>query len=330
MVGAVPAGSQRVEVPEALAGQRLDRVLAALCPGHSRTRLAALIRRGQVQVSGRPSTPDDRVDAGQRIEIRFDPPPEIGIRPEPMALSIAFEDEDLIVVDKPPGLVVHPGAGHAQGTLINGLLDRYPELARLPRAGLVHRLDKDTSGLLIVARSEPAHTALTRMLARREIQRTYVALIVGQPVSGQRIEAPIGRHPRNRLKKAVAMGGKPADTEFRILERFPGLSWIEVHLGTGRTHQIRVHLAHIGHGLVGDPLYPARTGLGPGIDPGVRDAVQSFPRQALHAIRLELTHPRTHARYSWSAPLPGDLEGLLVRLRGGRDAEGSGGGHHGP
>ncbi|MHB1543253.1 MAG: RluA family pseudouridine synthase [Gammaproteobacteria bacterium] len=326
MAGELPGVSESVEVPEALAGQRLDRVLVELCPGHSRTRLADLIRRGQVTVSGHPAQPSDPVDAGEPIEIRFDPPPETRIGPESMMLSIVFEDPDLIVVDKPAGLVVHPGAGHARGTLINGLLNRYPELARIPRAGLVHRLDKDTSGLLIVARSERAHAALTRKLALREIRRTYVALIVGQPVSGRRIEAPIGRHPRNRLKQAVTPGGKPADTEFRILERFPNFSWIEVHLGTGRTHQIRVHLAHIGHGLVGDPLYGPRWRLRKGMTPNVHEALRSFARQALHAIRLELHHPVTRELQSWTSPLPGDLEGLLATLRIDRDSRGPGGG----
>jgi len=325
MAGALPGASETLTVPPALAGQRLDRVLAALCPGHSRTRLADLVRRGQVTVSGRPVAPSDTVDAGERIGIRFDPPPETRLGPEPMTLSILFEDPDLIVVDKPAGLVVHPGAGHARGTLINGLLHRYPELARMPRAGLVHRLDKDTSGLLIVARSERGHRALTRDLALREIRRTYVALILGQPVSGRRIEAPIGRHRGNRLKQAVSPGGKPADTEFRVLERFPGLCWIEVHLGTGRTHQIRVHLAHIGHGLVGDPLYGPRASFGKGVSAAVCESLRSFPRQALHAIRLELPHPHTRTLQSWTSPLPADLQALLATLRHDRDGRDLGG-----
>lgn len=313
-----------VEVPPALGGQRLDRVLVALCPGHSRTRLADLIRRGRVTVSGRLAAPSDRMDAGIRIEIQWDRLPVTPLGPEPMALTICYEDPDFIVVDKPAGVVVHPGAGHAQGTLLNGLLHRYPELAHLPRAGLVHRLDKETSGLLLVARTERAHLVLTRDLASRIIHRTYVALILGEPVSGRRIEAPIGRHPRNRLKKAVDPDGRPADTVFRILERFPGVTWIEVELGTGRTHQIRVHLAHIGHGLVGDPLYGARARFVKGMAPRVRESLRSFPRQALHAIRLEFPHPVTRTPQSWTSPLPADLEALLATLRAERDPRASG------
>ncbi len=312
------------EVSEAQAGQRLDQVLVRLCPGHSRTRLADLIRRGQVVLVGRPAEPSQRVARGETIEIRFDPVTEVRLEPEPLDLSIVYEDSDLIVIDKPPGLVVHPGAGHTHGTLLNGLLHRYPELVRMPRGGLVHRLDKDTSGLLIVARSERAHETLTRELALRKVRRTYVALIMGEPIAGRRIEAPIGRHPKNRLKQAVAPGGKPADTEFRILERFSGLSWIEVHLGTGRTHQIRVHLAHIGYGLVGDPLYGPRANLRKGMNPKVREALRSFPRQALHAIRLELHHPGTGELQSWESPLPRDLTSLLALLRADRVARNSG------
>ncbi len=254
--------------------------------------------------------------ANESLEIDFDEPSFASpARPEPMGLTVVWEDADLIVVDKPAGLVVHPGAGHHVGTLLNGLLCRYPELGRIPRGGLVHRLDKDTTGLLVIARNESAHAQLTRAIAARDVRRIYWALVLGEPTAGQKIEAPLGRDRRNRQRRAVVLSGKPADTTFRIRERFTGACLIEASLGTGRTHQIRVHLAHVGYPVVGDPLYGGRSRSARGMCAEVREAVRAFPRQALHAYSLALMHPRTHQPCEWEAPLPQDLDGLLRLIR---------------
>ncbi len=298
------------------AGRRLDQALAELYPGFSRSRLAELVREGRVRLSGRPALPSRRVKADESLEVDFGEPwSTVPAGPEPLGLTVVWEDADLIVVDKPAGLVVHPGAGHHGGTLLNGLLYRYPELGRIPRGGLVHRLDKDTSGLLVIARNESAHTRLTRAIAAREVQRIYWALVLGEPTAGQKIEAPLGRDRNNRQRRAVVASGKSADTTFRIRERFTGACLIEASLGTGRTHQIRVHLAHVGYPLVGDPLYGGRSRSTRGMCAEVREAVRAFPRQALHARSLAFRHPRTHEPCKWEAPLPQDFEDLLGRIR---------------
>ncbi len=302
-------------VPAPCAGRRLDQVLVELYPEFSRSRLADLARGGRVRLSGQAALPGRRVKAGESLEVDFRTISSSPVGPEPMGLVVVGEDSDLIVVDKPAGLVVHPGAGHPGGTLLNGLLSRYPELAGVPRSGLVHRLDKDTSGLLVIARNEFAHAALTRAIAAREVHREYWALVLGEPTAGRRIEAPLGRDRRNRLRRAVVPSGKTADTTFRVRERFTGACLIEASLGTGRTHQIRVHLAHIGHPLVGDALYGGRSRSARGMSTEVRAAVRSFPRQALHARALAFAHPRTGEPCEWQAPLPPDLAGLLEVMR---------------
>ncbi len=305
-----------VRIPVSCAGRRLDQVLAELYPGFSRSRLAELVREGRVRLSGRAALPSRRVKADESLEVDFgEPLSRAPAGPEPMGLTVVWEDADLIVVNKPAGLVVHPGAGHHGGTLLNGLLYRYPELDRVPRGGLVHRLDKDTSGLLVIARNEPAHTRLTRAIAAREVRRVYWALVLGEPTAGQKIEAPLGRDRRNRQRRAVVPSGKPADTTFRIRERFTGACLIEASLGTGRTHQIRVHLAHVGYPLVGDPLYGGRSRSARGMCAEVREAVRTFSRQALHAQSLSFRHPGTREPCEWEAPLPQDLEDLLGLIR---------------
>ena len=292
-----------VVVPEGLGGRRLDAALAALMPDYSRSLIKTWIERGQVAEAGGGSLrPRSLVQAGQEYLIRGELAAAGAVEPEPVEFDVVHADPDLIVVNKPAGLVVHPGAGNSGGTLQNGLLHRFAELASVPRFGLVHRLDAGTSGLLLVARTPAAHQKLTRNLEARRIRREYRAVTRGCPVAGGTVDDPLGRHPRDRLRFAVRPGGRRAVTHFRVLARFPRHAFLAVRLETGRTHQIRVHLAHLGFPLVGDFLY-AR---------GSRD----FARPALHARALRLEHPATGRPCAFEAPLPDDLCSLLTRLAG--------------
>ncbi|MDW8479145.1 MAG: 23S rRNA pseudouridine(1911/1915/1917) synthase RluD [Xanthomonadales bacterium] len=311
------------EIPPELGGERFDRALAELFPEYSRSRLAAWIRAGRARLEGETARPAARVLGGERVELEPEAEPDRRVLPEPIPIELLHQDPDLIVLCKPAGLTVHPGAGQPAGTLQNALLHHDPGLARLPRAGIVHRLDKDTSGLLAVARSLEAHAALTRALAERRLLREYLALVQGVPVAGGTIAAPIGRHPRDRLRMAVVEGGRPAVSHFRVLERFAAHALLAVRLETGRTHQIRVHLAHAGYPLVGDPLYGGRPRLPRGCDADLAAALGGFARQALHAARLELEHPRSGERLRFEAPPPADLAALLARLRAHAAGEGA-------
>ncbi len=308
------AGSRRIElvIPEALAGLRLDVALARALPQHSRSRIRQWLDAGCASVDGGSAEPTRRVHGGERVAI--EPPAardETAFRPEAIPLNIVYEDDSIIVVDKPAGMVVHPGSGNWQGTLLNALLEHAPQLSSLPRAGIVHRLDKDTSGLLVVAKTPEAQTALVRQLQSRTVTREYVALVEGDLDRGATIDAPIGRHPRRRTEMAVVATGKPAVTRFEVVERFGGTATlIRCRLETGRTHQIRVHLAAHGHPIVGDPVYGHRRG---------RRRI-AHPRQALHATRLALDHPQTGDRREWSVPIPPDLERLVTTLRGPQEA----------
>ena len=294
---------ERVSIPESLAGRRLDAALAKLLPDYSRSLIKAWIESGQVrEESGGSLRPRSPVQAGQEYEVRGELAAAGAVQPEFVEFEVMHADSDLIVVNKPAGLVVHPGAGNPRGTLQNGLLHRFPELQAVPRFGLVHRLDAGTTGLLLVARSAPAHQRLTRDLEARRIHREYRAVTRGCPVAGGTIDQPLGRHPRDRLRMAVRPGGRTAVTHYRVLERFPANAFVAVRLETGRTHQIRAHLAHVGFPLAGDSLY-AR---------GSRD----FPRVALHAHELRLEHPATAGECAFRAPLPGDLCALLGALAG--------------
>ena len=304
-----------LQLPPSAAGLRLDQALAAALPQYSRARLQRWIREGAVRLGGRAVRARDRVAGGEQIvvEARFAADERVGA--EALPLDVVHQDRELLVLNKPAGLVVHPGAGNREHTLQNALLAHDPALSRVPRAGLVHRLDKETSGLLIVARTPEVHTRLVAQLAAREIGREYLALVMGQPTGGARIEQPIGRHRSLRTRMAVRADGREAITNFRIEERFRVHTLLRVQLETGRTHQIRVHLAHVGLPLVGDPAYGGRQGRVGGEAEELNALLHAFQRQALHAQRLTLTHPRSARAVSFEAPLPVDFERLLAALR---------------
>jgi 23S rRNA pseudouridine1911/1915/1917 synthase len=309
--------SHRLALPEALGGLRLDQALAKALPQYSRARLQDWVRTGAVTVNGRLMRVRDRVAGGEEILIQARIADVTHVARDPMTLEILFKDAHLLVINKPAGLVVHPGAGNARHTLQNGLLAFDADLARVPRAGIVHRLDKDTSGLLVIARTPEAHTALVAMLALRQIHRGYIALSTGVMTGGGTVDEPIGRHRSLRTRMAVRADGRAAITHFRVLERFKAHTLASVELETGRTHQIRVHLAHLGYPLVGDPVYGGRRRLPAGASTQLAAALGAFKRQALHAARLALTHPFTAQELAWQAPLPADFEALLAALRAG-------------
>ncbi len=304
-----------VQVGPSQAGRRLDQVVAEAFPEFSRSRIQLWIDNGRVQVDGAARRRRDKVRVGE--EIRLEPEIEThqACRAQPIPLDVLFEDDQILVINKPAGLVVHPAAGNPEGTLQNALLHHAPELRRVPRAGIVHRLDKDTTGLLVVARTLTAHKALVEQLRQRQMQREYCALVSGVPVAGGRIDAPIGRHPTQRTRMAVVRDGRPSVTHYQVVERFAGHALLSVRLETGRTHQIRVHMAHIRHPLVGDPAYGGRARWPRGANPGLVAALQAFPRQALHARLLALTHPTSRRPIRFEVPLAADLHGLLRCLR---------------
>jgi len=300
-------------VPQDMAGRRLDQVLAELFPQYSRSRLQQWLRDGLIKVDSAMPRARDKVVGGERIEVTAAVTEEAPWEGEPIPLAVVHEDEALIVVDKPCGLVVHPAAGNRSGTLVNALLHYAPQLAGVPRAGIVHRLDKDTSGLMVVARSLEAHAFLVDQIQRRLVSREYLALVYGELVSGGRVDEPVGRHPVHRQRMAVTPTGKPAATRYRVVERFKGFTLVRAALETGRTHQIRVHMAHLNHPLVGDPVY-GRLRIPKGAAAELAAALRGFKRQALHAEHLGLTHPSSGRPVEWRASLPGDLSALLQVL----------------
>ena len=311
---------RELRLPPQAAGRRLDQALADALPEFSRSRLKRWIDGGMLRVDGRAPRPRDIVAGGERIEL--DAPDEDAVESiaQALPLAIAWEDEDVLVVDKPAGLVVHPGAGNTDRTLQNALLAHDPRLSKVARAGIVHRLDKDTSGLLIVARSEVARTTLADALAAREIHREYQAVCVGVMTAGGRIDAPIDRHPVDRLRMAVRQSGREAVTHYRVIERFRSHTWVRVTLETGRTHQIRLHLSHAGYPLVGDPVYGKRLAIPRGATPALTEALRGFRRQALHAARLTFPHPRDGREIEVESALPADFKALVTALKRDRGA----------
>ena len=301
-------------IPPEQAGQRLDQALAALLPDYSRSRLKAWIESGEVRVDGAVLRPRDKVSGGEAVTVSAALPAETRAAPEDIPLVLVHQDRHVFVVDKPAGLVVHPGAGNPGHTLQNALLALDPALAALPRAGIVHRLDKDTSGLLVVARTLPAHTALVRMLEARDVHREYEAVCRGVMTAGGTVDAPIDRHPTDRVRMAVRTGGRESVTHYRVIRRFRAHTHVRVQLETGRTHQIRVHLAHAGYPIVGDKVYGGRLALPKGASEALRQALRDFPRQALHAARLQFAHPVTGKPVECESPLPADMLGLLHLL----------------
>ncbi|OGO95430.1 MAG: RNA pseudouridine synthase [Coxiella sp. RIFCSPHIGHO2_12_FULL_42_15] len=303
-------------IPTPLAGQRLDQALAKLFPEYSRTQLQHWIKAGFVTVDGLVSTqPRQKMTTGALITLHATLKLPTNWTAQDITLSIVFEDDDLIIVNKPAGLVVHPGAGNPDKTLVNALLHHNPTLATLPRAGIIHRLDKDTTGLLIITKNLPAHHALTQALKARDIKREYLALVKGAMISGGTIDAPIGRHSTQRTKMTVTPNGRSAITHYRILEKFPTYTYLHVELETGRTHQIRVHFNHIHHPVVGDPLYGKHITMPGKFNEAVKQALKQWQRQALHAFRLSFRHPITKKYNEFEVPLPQDFEQLLQTLR---------------
>lgn len=310
-----PVDPRQAVVPDGAAGRRFDAVLAELFPEFSRSRLAEWIKSGHALLDGAPARPRDALRGGETVTLEVVLETQTQAVAQDIPLDILYEDAQVFVIDKPAGLVVHPGAGNPDGTLVNALLHRDPALSVLPRAGIVHRLDKDTSGVMVVARTLEAQTALVEQLSARAVHRQYLAVVVGALVSGGTANAPIDRHPRDRLKMAVREDGREAVTHFRLRERFRAHTALECRLETGRTHQIRVHMAHLKYPIIGDPLYGGPLKLPKGATEELTAVLRGFKRQALHAETLEFAHPMSGEPVRATAPVPADLKQLLDALR---------------
>ena len=298
-------------------GRRLDQVASELFSEFSRARLQIWIKAGQLRVDGQQQAPKQKLLGGEILSVDVHLEPEGDWQAENIPLDILHEDEHIIVLNKPTNFVVHPAAGNRSGTMLNALLYHCPQLESVPRAGIVHRLDKDTTGLMVVAKTLQAHTDLVAQLQARTVKREYEAVVTGVMTGGGLVDQPIGRHPVQRTKMAVISDGKEARTHYSVLERFEGHSHVRLRLETGRTHQIRVHMAHIRFPIVGDDAYAGRFRIHKGVTPQLRDAVQNFGRQALHARELGLIHPATGEMVSWASELPDDMQSLLAVLANG-------------
>ncbi|WP_334013278.1 23S rRNA pseudouridine(1911/1915/1917) synthase RluD [Alteromonas sp. S167] len=297
-------------------GLRLDQVLADLFPEYSRSKLKTWIQDGNVAVNGEVITvPRHKMQMDEVVTVQAEMDVQVTSKAQDIALNIVYEDEHILVINKPADLVVHPGAGNPSGTVLNALLNHVPEIDKVPRAGIVHRLDKDTTGLMVVAKTIPAQTHLVDQLQRREMSREYEAVALGTMVAGGIVDAPIGRHATKRTHMAVREMGKPAVTHFRVIEKFRAYTHLRLKLETGRTHQIRVHMAHIKHPLLGDQVYGGRPRLPKGASEAFIGALRGFQRQALHAAQLSLFHPETEEWMTWKAPLPQDMQDLLKAVK---------------
>ncbi|OGT54509.1 MAG: RNA pseudouridine synthase [Gammaproteobacteria bacterium RIFCSPHIGHO2_12_FULL_63_22] len=308
---------QEAAVPLSLAGKRFDQALAEMFPDFSRSRLTEWIKSGDALLDGQPARPRAPVRGGETVALNVRTEVETTALAEDIPFEIVYQDADVLVVNKPAGLVVHPGAGNPRGTLVNALLHFDPRMNELPRAGIVHRLDKDTSGLMVVARSLRSHSALVEQLSEREVHRQYVAVVVGPMIAGGTVNAPIGRHATDRVRQAVVKEGqgREAITHYRVRERFRAHTVLECRLETGRTHQIRVHMAYAKHPLIGDPLYGGSFKLPKAATPELVEMLRSFKRQALHAEKLEFVHPVSGEKISTEAPIPADMQALIATLR---------------
>ncbi len=303
-----------LEIPINMVGYRLDKALAELFPSYSRARLQQWNRDGLVLVDNSKLRGKDKLKGGEQVQLTTQLETEVTWQPQPLSLDLVYEDKDILVVNKPAGLVVHPGAGNQDKTLVNALLHHAPELNQLPRAGIIHRLDKDTSGILVVARSLTAHTNLVIQLQNREFVRKYQAIVIGVMVAGGTVDAPIGRHHAHRTRMAVTESGKIAITHYRVIQRFRHHTLVRVQLDTGRTHQIRVHMAYKNYPLLGDTVYGGRLRLPAKISDEFKAILRQFPRQALHAEQLGFIHPRSGEFMQWTVPLPEDMQNLLRTL----------------
>lgn len=306
-------------IPPELAGQRLDQALPALFTDITRSRLQQWIEDGRVTLNGRVPRKRDKVKEGDAVELRVPSASESGWKAQPLPLEIVHEDSELLVVNKPPGLVVHPGAGNPEGTLLNALIAHAATLTKLPRAGIVHRLDKDTSGLLVVAKTERARQNLIGQLQEHSVEREYLAIVNGVMVAGGSIEAPIGRHRTQRTRMAVTHQGKSAVSHYRVMKKYRAHTLVQVRLESGRTHQIRVHMAHLHYPVVGDPVYGGRLRIPAGASEELKNVLRGFKRQALHALKLSLVHPETGQRLQWATSVPRDMSQLMAALA--RDAK---------
>ena len=303
------------EVPEDLAGNRLDQIAANLFPRYSRARLQSLIKEGKLLVNGKESRAKDRLQMGDRIAVTIELQTTLEYQAEQIPLQIIYEDKSLMILNKDAGIVVHPAAGNWSGTLLNGLLNWEPKLRAIPRAGIVHRLDKDTSGIMVVAKTIESHTSLINQLQQRSVKREYEAVVVGVMTGGGIVDAPLGRHPVHRKKQAVNEAGKEAITHYKVINRYRSHTHVQLNLETGRTHQIRVHMAHIKHRLVGDQLYGGRLQMPAASSPELRGTLQNFKRQALHAKKISLTHPEKGEKMEWEVERAEDMQKLLTSLK---------------
>lgn len=309
------SGTIELQIPPQLAGQRLDQAISELVPDYSRARLQQWIKAGKVRVDGKQWRPKDKLRGTEQVTIEIEVEAAVEWVAEDVPIDIVYEDDDILIINKPVDMVVHPAAGNPGGTLVNGLLQHDSSLAMVPRCGIIHRLDKDTTGLLVVARNLPAHTRLVERLQAREVKREYEAVVSGVMVAGGTIDEPMGRHPVNRKQMAVVVsGGKPAVTHYRVRQRFRAHTHIDVQLETGRTHQIRVHMAHIRHPIVGDPVYGGRLKLPRDCSEHLAETLRGFKRQALHAARLGFLHPASDEHVEWQVPLPADMQALVDAL----------------